>query len=179
MPHVTLDYSPELEPALEVQRLCDALCTAIGAQRDADGRPVFPLGGTRVFARPARAAAVADGDPSHAFLYVNVRIAPGRSPETVRAAGEALARAVEAAIAPLLDERTVGWTLQVDERAPAFDHKGRGQPEGDARRAAGRTIVIDSRFATECNRVPRRPSLTPRFNATAQVVVSTRFLPVP
>ena len=126
MPHVTLDYSPNLEPALEVQRLCDALCAAIGAQRDADGAAVFPLGGTRVFARPARAAAVADGDPSHGFLYVNVRIAPGRSSDTVRAAGEALARVVETAIAPLLGERTVGWTLQIDERAAAFDHKGGG-----------------------------------------------------
>lgn len=126
MPHVTLDYSPNLEPALDVEALCHALCAAIGAQRDTAGRSVFPLGGTRVFARPARAAAIADGDPSHAFLDVNVRIAPGRSQDVVRVAGEALARVVESAVAPLLSERTVGWTLQVDERAAAFDHKGGG-----------------------------------------------------
>jgi 5-carboxymethyl-2-hydroxymuconate isomerase len=126
VPHVTLDLTPNLEPALDVPALCTALAAALAAQTDAAGAPVFPLGGTRVFARPARAAAVADGDPAHGFLYVNVRLAPGRPPEAVQRAGEALAAVVERAVAPLLASRRVGWTLQIDERRAAFDHKGGG-----------------------------------------------------
>jgi 5-carboxymethyl-2-hydroxymuconate isomerase len=126
MPHVTLDLSPGLDSALDLPALCRELAAALAAQRDAAGGALFPLGGTRVFARPALAAAIADGDPSHAFLYVRLRIAPGRPPDAVRRAGEAVVRVVEAAIAPLLETRTLGWTLQIDEQSAAFDHKGGG-----------------------------------------------------
>lgn len=135
MPHVTLDYTAGLEPALDVRALCTALAAALAGQRDGRGEPVFPLGGTRVFARPATAAAVADGDPSHQFLYLHVRIAPGRSPEAVRRAGESLVHAVEAAIAPLLGGRTVGWTLQIDEQSVVFEHKGGGNLKATLARA--------------------------------------------
>ena len=50
----------------------------ICAQRDGDGGRLFPIGGTRVLAYPATTYAVADGAPDHAFVYLNVRIAPGR-----------------------------------------------------------------------------------------------------
>ena len=126
MPHVTLELSAGLAPALDLTALCAALAAAIGAVRDGTGAPVFPLGGTRVFARPAAASSIADGDPSHAFLYVNARIAPGRRPEVVRQLGDAMVRVVDAAIAPLLASRTIGWTLQIDEQVAVFDHKGGG-----------------------------------------------------
>ena len=141
MPHVTLEHSAELEPALDVPALCAALAAAVATIRDEAGAPAFPLGGTRVFARASAAAAIADGDPSNAFLYLNARIAPGRPPETVRLLGEALTRVVETALGPLLASRTVGWTLQIDERSASFDHKGGGNLKArlaarDARREA-------------------------------------------
>ena len=50
----------------------------IVAQRDGDGGRLFPIGGTRVLAYPAPHFAVADGAADRAFVYLNVRIAPGR-----------------------------------------------------------------------------------------------------
>ena len=50
------------------------------AQRDDDGKQVFPTGGTRVLAYPAAHYAVADGKGDHGFVYLNLRMAAGRAP---------------------------------------------------------------------------------------------------
>ena len=48
-------------------------------QKDEKGTQLFPIGGTRVLAYPAAHHAVADGKQDYAFVYINVRIAPGRA----------------------------------------------------------------------------------------------------
>ncbi len=90
MPHVTIQYTANLDPEANMGVLCSALAEVLCAQRDGEGKRVFPIGGTRVLAYPAAAFAVADGAPDRAFVYLNVRIAPGRAPQHVAAAGEAL-----------------------------------------------------------------------------------------
>jgi 5-carboxymethyl-2-hydroxymuconate isomerase len=123
MPHVTIQYSANLDPEASMGALCAALAEVIRAQRDDDGRRVFPIGGTRVMAYPAAAYAVADGAPDRAFVYLNVRIAPGRAPQLVAATGEALIAAVRSHFAALFATHPLGITLQIDEGAPAFDAK--------------------------------------------------------
>ena len=123
MPHVTIQYTANLDPDANMGVLCAALAEVIRAQRDGDGKRVFPIGGTRVLAYPASIFAVADGAPDRAFVYINVRIAPGRAAPLVAAAGEALIAAVRSHFASLFASRPVGMTLQIDEGAPAFDAK--------------------------------------------------------
>jgi 5-carboxymethyl-2-hydroxymuconate isomerase len=123
MPHVTIQYTANLDPDADMGTLCAALAEVICAQRDGDGWRVFPIGGTRVMAYPAAAYAVADGAPDRAFVYLNVRIAPGRAPPLVAATGEALMAAVRSHFAALFASRPLGITLQVDEGAPVFDAK--------------------------------------------------------
>ena len=123
MPHVTIQYTANLDPDANMGVLCAALAEVIRAQRDGDGKRVFPIGGTRVLAYPASIFAVADGAPDRAFVYINVRIAPGRAAPLVAAAGEALIAAVRSHFAVLFASRPVGMTLQIDEGAPAFDAK--------------------------------------------------------
>jgi 5-carboxymethyl-2-hydroxymuconate isomerase len=123
MPHVTIQYTANLDAEANMGVLCASLAEVIHAQRDGDGKRVFPIGGTRVLAYPASIYAVADGAPDRAFVYVNVRIAPGRAAPLVAAAGEALIAAVRSHFAALFASRPVGITLQIDEGAPAFDAK--------------------------------------------------------
>ena len=66
---------------------------------------------------------MADGAPDRAFVYLNVRIAPGREPARVQATGEALIAAVRSHFEKLFASRPLGITLQIDEGAPTFDVK--------------------------------------------------------
>jgi 5-carboxymethyl-2-hydroxymuconate isomerase len=123
MPHVVIHYTANLEPAARIGALCSTLAEVIVAQRDGAGARVFPIGGTRVLAYPAAHFAVADGDPDRAFVYLNVRIAPGREPSSVSATGEALMGAVRRHFEAIFASRPMGITLQIDEGAPVFDAK--------------------------------------------------------
>jgi 5-carboxymethyl-2-hydroxymuconate isomerase len=123
MPHVVIHYTANLDPEARVGALCKALAEVIIEQRDGAGARVFPIGGTRVLAYPAHAFAVADGAADRAFVYLNVRIAPGRERALVSATGEALMQVVRSHFASILASRPVGITLQIDEGAPVFDAK--------------------------------------------------------
>ena len=123
MPHVTIQYTANLDPEARIDVLCVTLAEVILAQRDGEGQRLFPIGGTRVLAYPAQVFAVADGAPDRAFVYLNVRIAPGREPARVQATGEALIAAVRSHFETLFASRPLGITLQIDEGAPAFDAK--------------------------------------------------------
>ena len=123
MPHVTIQYTANIESEARMPALCASLAEVIRAQRDGDGQRVFPIGGTRVLAYPAAHFAVADGSPDRAFVYLNVRIARGRAAPLVAATGEALMAAVRHHFADLFARRPLGITLQIDEGAAAFDSK--------------------------------------------------------
>ncbi len=123
MPHVVILYTPNLERETDMSALCRALADAMLTVRDEQGAQVFPTGGVRVFAYPAAHFAVADGSGDHGFCYLNLRMGRGRSAGTQQAAGQALTDAAKAHFAPLLAQRPVGLTLQVDEGPEVFDAK--------------------------------------------------------
>ena len=63
MPHVTIQYTANLDPDARIDALCATLAEVICAQRDDGGQRLYPIGGTRVLAYPSTAYAVAGGDP--------------------------------------------------------------------------------------------------------------------
>jgi 5-carboxymethyl-2-hydroxymuconate isomerase len=115
MPHLVILYTPNLETATDMTVLCRALADTMLAVKDEEGKQVFPTGGTRVLAYPAAHYAVADGKQNYAFVYLNLRMATGRSDATKKRAGDALLAGAAAHFDPLMKERLVGITLQVDE----------------------------------------------------------------
>ena len=125
MPHLVILYSGNLdhEPDARIGALCQALRATMVAARDEADKPVFPIGGVRVLAYPAPHHAVADGSEDRAFVYLNLRMARGRSADTVRGTGEALAATTRAHFAALMARRALGLTLQVDEGPEVFDAK--------------------------------------------------------
>ena len=115
MPHLVILYTPNLEAASDLTALCRALADTMLAMRDEDGKQVFPTGGTRVLAYPAAHYAVADGKGDYGFIYLNLRMAAGRSDATQKRAGDALLERARAHFDSWFDRQPVGMTLQIDE----------------------------------------------------------------
>jgi 5-carboxymethyl-2-hydroxymuconate isomerase len=115
MPHLVILYTPNIEAETDMQTLCRSLADTMLAQRDESDKPVYPTGGTRVLAYPAAHYAVADGKADYAFVYLNLRMAAGRSEAVKKKAGDDLLAAVRAHFAPIFDRRHIGITLQIDE----------------------------------------------------------------
>lgn len=123
MPHLVILYTPQLDRETDLSALCRRLADTLVAQRDEQGRAVFPTGGVRVLAYPAAHHAVADGSGDHAFAYFSLRIGPGRGAAVVQRAGQALVEVAREHLAPVLASRRVGLTLQIDEGHEVFDGK--------------------------------------------------------
>jgi len=137
MPHLVILYTPNLDkPAsqggVDMSGLCRALADAMLAVRDEQDRQVFPTGGTRVLAYPAAHYAVSDGGAAgvaaglggdYAFVYMNLRMAKGRSAVVHQRVGEALNAVVKERFAEQLARRPIGITVQVDEGGEVFDAK--------------------------------------------------------
>lgn len=123
MPHLVILYTPQLDAEADMPALCRTLADTMIGVKDEKGQAVFPVGGVRVLAYPAAHSAVADSQRDYAFVYLNLRMARGRSDTAKKNAGDALADAVRAHFAPVLARRPVGITLQIDEGAEVFDAK--------------------------------------------------------
>ncbi len=123
MPHLVILYTPNIEVQTDMSALCRSLADTMLAVRDAAGQQVFPTGGTRVLAYPAAHYAVADGKADYAFVYLNLRMARGRSDAIKKIAGDALLAGVTAHFAPIFESRHIGITLQIDEGHESFDAK--------------------------------------------------------
>jgi 5-carboxymethyl-2-hydroxymuconate isomerase len=126
MPHIVIHYTPNLETQTEMTSLCRALADAMLSVHD-EGKPVFPTGGTRVFAHPAAHFAVAQGEPPQGkefgFVYVSLRMAKGRTAQVHEAVGTAVSSAIKKHFAPLIEKHLVGVTFQIDVGHEVFDLK--------------------------------------------------------
>jgi 5-carboxymethyl-2-hydroxymuconate isomerase len=140
MPHLVILYTGNLDAETDMTALCRSLADTMLAAHDDAGKPVFPPGGTRVLAYPAahfavsdggaagRAAAEAAGDSAndkdnYAFVYLNLRMASGRTAATHKRVGDALLMATKAHFQPVFAKRYIGVTLQIDEGNEVFDAK--------------------------------------------------------
>ena len=124
MPHLVILYTPNLDAITNMTVLCRSLADAMLAVTDEAGQQVFPTGGTRVLAYPAAHFAVADGGAAgvaagrggnYAFVYLNLRMAAGRTPATQKRAGDAILAQAKAHFDPLMPHHLIGLTVQVDE----------------------------------------------------------------
>lgn len=123
MPHLVVLYTPDLEAEGDLDTFCRRAADAMLSVRDESDKPVFPTGGVRVLAYPAAHFAVADGSGDHGFVYLQLRMAKGRSAAVHQRVGEVLSAAASSHFAPLLARRHFGMTLQIDEGHEVFDAK--------------------------------------------------------
>jgi 5-carboxymethyl-2-hydroxymuconate isomerase len=124
MPHLVILYTPNIDAITDVSALCRSLADEMLQVHDEAGKQVFPTGGTRVLAYPAAHYAVADGKADYGFMYLNVRMASGRSDAVKKEAGDRLLAVVKRHVAPIFESALIGITLQIDE-SPGQVYDGR------------------------------------------------------
>jgi 5-carboxymethyl-2-hydroxymuconate isomerase len=123
MPHLKIEYTGNIEAQAGMNALCKALARTLVELEDGQGRTVFPFEGTRVLAYPAPHHAVADGEHDKAFVYLNLRIAPGRGAALLQQAGDALLAQTREHFAALPARRPLRITLHIDEGSPVYEGK--------------------------------------------------------
>lgn len=96
MPHIQMDYSPNLESRMDIAGLCRVVRNA------AVKTGVLPLAGLRVRATACTHFVIADGQPDHAYLDILLRLREGRSPEDKARATAEIFAAAEAYCAGVL-----------------------------------------------------------------------------
>lgn len=117
MPHVHIDYSPNLEARLDIPGLCATIRDAAAATG------VLPLAGIRVRATACNHVVIADGNPDHAFLDISLRLRGGRSqPDKERATAEIFA-AAEAYCAEVLQSSSFMLSFEMRDIDPALSPK--------------------------------------------------------
>lgn len=96
MPHIHIDYSANLESRLDMAGLCRALRDAAAATG------VLPLAGLPVRATPAAHFVIADGNLSHAYLDISLRLRAGRGSADKARATQAIFAAANAYCADVM-----------------------------------------------------------------------------
>jgi 5-carboxymethyl-2-hydroxymuconate isomerase len=117
MPHIHIDYSANLEDRLDVAGLCRVL-------RDAAVETgVLPMAGVRVRAMRADHVVIADGNPDHAYLDIQVRLRGGRSDQAKAEATAMIFAAAEAFCADAMATSSLMLSLEMRDIDPALSPK--------------------------------------------------------
>lgn len=116
MPHLTIEYSANIEDEADLPGFCAAMRDAMVETG------IFPLGGIRVRAFPCHTWVIADGGGDCGYLHMICRVGFGRDRETRLEAAETIYSAAEDWLRPKID-RPFALSLDLDELHPATSLK--------------------------------------------------------
>lgn len=117
MPHIQIDYSPNLESRLNIAALCAVL-------RDAAVQTgVLPLAGIRVRATACTHVVIADGNPVHAFLDISIRLRGGRTAQAKSQATAHIFAAAERFCADLMATSSLMLSMEMRDIDPDLSPK--------------------------------------------------------
>ena len=112
MPHLNIEYSANLEGALDVQALVDHIhATALDTG-------IFPLGGVRTRAERRAHYRIANGDPAAGYIHMIVRIGSGREFDVRKSAGTRIFKALCDFTKDLYDSRPLALSFELHEIPP-------------------------------------------------------------
>lgn len=116
MPHFIIEYSANLDDAVDIGALCEVVRHA------AVQTGMFPLGGIRVRAIRCAHFAIADGRAGLSFIDILLRIGEGRDLVTRQSAGEAIFQAVSHHLAPLFatGRFALSFDMQINDGATSW-----------------------------------------------------------
>jgi 5-carboxymethyl-2-hydroxymuconate isomerase len=117
MPHITVEYSANLEPELDIRRLVDAVHETVGRSG------IFEIGGIRTRAEKRDHYRVADGDPANGFIHVVIRIAPGRPLDKRKALGEVVLGTVAKETDAIYSKRGLAISVEMQELDAVLNFK--------------------------------------------------------
>ena len=117
MPHQVVEYSANLEGALDIRGLVDCLHEA------ALQTGTFPLAGLRTRAVRRDVYRIADGHPDNAFVHVLLRIRFGRSLADRERAADSISQALFEFLADLSAERPLAISFDIQDIDPHTNRK--------------------------------------------------------
>lgn len=117
MPHIEMVYSANLEGAVDMSALCEAL------RREAVTIDAFPLAGVRVRAIRADHFAIADGNPQHGFIDLSIRLREGRSEEVKKDAIQRIFDAARAFLTPYMAGHPLALSAEIRDITAALSPK--------------------------------------------------------
>jgi 5-carboxymethyl-2-hydroxymuconate isomerase len=109
MPHLTVEYSANLEKQIDVIDLLHKVHDAALATR------VFELGAVRTRAARRESYVVADDHPENLFVAIWVRVAQGRDAETRRRLGKTIFDTVCNYLEKIYERTPIAISLEVQE----------------------------------------------------------------
>lgn len=128
MPHFIVEYSANLESAVNIQGLVATIHAA------AIETGVFPLKGTRTRAARRDIYAIADGDTTNAFVHISARIGSGRAVEIRRQASEAIFNSARKYLVAYFESHPLALSFEMQEIDPATSFKANNLPQWIERR---------------------------------------------
>lgn len=117
LPHITIEYSANLEPKLEIAKLVEKVHAA------AAGTGVMELGGLRTRAARRDVYRVADGLSGNAFMFVVIRMRPGRTVEQRKLLGQTVFDVVSKHLDPLFETMEIALSLEIQLLDPEFTYR--------------------------------------------------------
>lgn len=114
MPHLSVEYSANLEADGRIDALCRELALCVDTQRDGECK-VFPTGGIRVRALRCEHYCIADGTLDAAFVHAHLKIGLGRSEAVRRATGDALLEVLKAHFADVFAQQGLALSVEINE----------------------------------------------------------------
>lgn len=117
MPHFMIDYSANLEEAVDWPAFCDLL------RREAIATGVFPTAGIRVRAFRADHVSLADGAPKHGYIDLSVRLRAGRDLDTRKRATAIIFAAAQEFLKPVLETRSLALSMEMRDIDPELSPK--------------------------------------------------------
>lgn len=117
MPHLTIEYSGNLDLVVDMDGLCARLADTIL------DTGLFEIGAIRVRALVADHYAIADRLVENSFIDMSFRIGAGRSAEDKKRVGEVLFAAAGAYLAQQFETPHFALSLEIREIDPALSWK--------------------------------------------------------
>jgi 5-carboxymethyl-2-hydroxymuconate isomerase len=112
MPHVTIEYSSNLDTRFDIVALVDEVHAAVAASG------LFEIPAIRTRAARRDVFRVADGDARNGFIHVTARVRLGRTVEQRKSLGQALLAAVNRRLEPVFASQPLALTVEVHEIDP-------------------------------------------------------------
>ena len=112
MPHITAEYSANVEEKVRIDGFLKAL------QEAALSTGVAELAGFRTRAERREHYLVADGNPANCFVAITMRVARGRSPEDLKNLREVVTKAAIAYLEPVFASAPISFSCEVQEIIP-------------------------------------------------------------
>lgn len=117
MPHITVEYSSNLDGIVDMGEFCQVL------NRSAATTGLFPLAGIRARAVRCEQFAIADLDPDNGFIDISVRLRGGRTLAARQQATAEIFSEAETYLQSVLATRPIALSMEMRDIDPRLSPK--------------------------------------------------------